>query len=348
MPTRRAFAKRPRLALFTCVTLGALASACSSPSTKSATPHASPTSATATALALTALPRNVHPLASPEFDRGRRNPSSPRPARSTSSRRPQQQAARDALLAAVQNPTSPSYHKWLGAEDYAARFGARPPTSRASTRVARSPRGSLVDRPSRIGDARRVPRHGRAGRERVPHRAPRLLIRRRIALRDGDARRPSRPSSRRVVLGLHGFHDFHPQAPQHTAKQPQYQDPTYGAHAWRPPTSRRSTTRTRSSPRGPTARASTSSSSGRRTTRRRTSRASEASFEPGYTVTDTNVLVPGTGTQQSTLHPTRTRPSSTSSGRAPSRPARTSSSSTPAAIQPTSTSTTPSPTRREG
>src|SRR5580692_2732890 len=74
---------------------------------------------------LTPLTRSVHPLARPEFDLGRRDPSVVTAGSIYFKPSAAQQADRDALLAALQNPASPSYHRWLTVEQYAARFGAQ-------------------------------------------------------------------------------------------------------------------------------------------------------------------------------------------------------------------------------
>ena len=70
------------------------------------------------------LPRNVHPLARPEFDRG------PAPAGLPMDRMlmvltpsAEQQASLESLLDAQQNPASPQYHQWLTPEEFGARFG---------------------------------------------------------------------------------------------------------------------------------------------------------------------------------------------------------------------------------
>jgi subtilase family serine protease len=70
------------------------------------------------------LAHSVHPKARPEYDRGPVEPSlqlgyvtlqiPPSPS---------QQQDLDQLLAQQQNPSSPSHHKWLTPEQYAARFG---------------------------------------------------------------------------------------------------------------------------------------------------------------------------------------------------------------------------------
>ena len=67
---------------------------------------------------------SAHPLARPEFDRGRLSPSQPLSHLSVTFRLSRaQQADLDQLLREQQNPTSPRYHQWLTPEQYAQRFG---------------------------------------------------------------------------------------------------------------------------------------------------------------------------------------------------------------------------------
>ena len=67
---------------------------------------------------------NTHPLARPQFDQGA-VATSLKLERVTMLFQPTaaQQADLDALLAAQQNPTSPSFHQWLTPAEYADRFG---------------------------------------------------------------------------------------------------------------------------------------------------------------------------------------------------------------------------------
>jgi hypothetical protein len=73
---------------------------------------------------LTVIRGNVHPLARAQYDQGKVDPSL-KLERITMMLQPTaaQQADLDALLAAQQNPNSPSFHKWLAPEQYADRFG---------------------------------------------------------------------------------------------------------------------------------------------------------------------------------------------------------------------------------
>jgi len=74
-----------------------------------------------------ALPGHRSPLARPEFDRGPVAPAfALRGLTLTVRRTPHQQADLNRLLAALQNPTSPQFHKWLTPEQFADRFGATP------------------------------------------------------------------------------------------------------------------------------------------------------------------------------------------------------------------------------
>jgi len=72
----------------------------------------------------TPLPRNIHPLARPEFDNGQA-PADMQMERMllVLKRSPEQQAALETLLQEQQNVSSPSYHQWLTPEQFGQRFG---------------------------------------------------------------------------------------------------------------------------------------------------------------------------------------------------------------------------------
>jgi subtilase family serine protease len=73
------------------------------------------------------LTLRAHPLARAEFDRGPLDPGKYLSNLSLVFRlTPEQIRERDALKNAQLDPGSPSYHKWLTPEQYAARFGAKP------------------------------------------------------------------------------------------------------------------------------------------------------------------------------------------------------------------------------
>ncbi|HEY2517658.1 MAG TPA: protease pro-enzyme activation domain-containing protein, partial [Polyangiaceae bacterium] len=75
----------------------------------------------------TALPRALPTWARPDLDRGRLDPALPlEHVRFVLSLTPAQRADRDRLLRAQEDPTSPSFHRWLTPEAYAARFGPSP------------------------------------------------------------------------------------------------------------------------------------------------------------------------------------------------------------------------------
>jgi subtilase family serine protease len=66
---------------------------------------------------------NVHPLARPEFDRGRADSSMPMRVTMTFKMTAAQQAELDGLLAAQQERGSPDYQRWLTPEQFGSRFG---------------------------------------------------------------------------------------------------------------------------------------------------------------------------------------------------------------------------------
>jgi subtilase family serine protease len=72
---------------------------------------------------VTAVRGNVHPLARPEFDQGRVDPSMPMRATMTFKMTAAQQADLDALLAGQQERGSPDYQRWLTPEQFGSRFG---------------------------------------------------------------------------------------------------------------------------------------------------------------------------------------------------------------------------------
>jgi subtilase family serine protease len=73
---------------------------------------------------LTTLRGNTHPLARPQYDQGRVDPAT-KMERITMAfqRTAAQNADLDALLAAQQNPASPSFHQWLSSAQFGERFG---------------------------------------------------------------------------------------------------------------------------------------------------------------------------------------------------------------------------------
>ena len=72
---------------------------------------------------MTAIGGNVHPLARPEFDQGRVDPSMAMRVTMTFKMTAGQQADLDALLAAQQERGSPDFQRWLTPEQFGNRFG---------------------------------------------------------------------------------------------------------------------------------------------------------------------------------------------------------------------------------
>lgn len=72
---------------------------------------------------MTAIRGNVHPLARPEFDQGRIDPSMAMRVTMTFKMTAAQQADLETLLAAQQERGSPDFHRWLTPEQFGSRFG---------------------------------------------------------------------------------------------------------------------------------------------------------------------------------------------------------------------------------
>jgi MYXO-CTERM domain-containing protein len=223
---RRTRRNRARAASVALLSLTAAAACSTPPTSNSSSPGVSRNgpSATATAPTRVTLTRSMHPLALPALDQGRRDGAIPVAGSIYFKPSAAQQADRDALVEAVQSPTSPSYHKWLGADAYAARFGA---TASDIARVSAwlESQGLTIDGPSRIGT-------------RLGFRGTTAQVERAFATEFHNyvlngvqhfamASAPSVPGEiANVVLGLHGFHDFRSHAQRKAV--PLYNDPNYG------------------------------------------------------------------------------------------------------------------------
>jgi len=73
------------------------------------------------------LPRSVHPLAKPEFDRGASSSSLPMERMILSLRIPaDRQAKLDQLLLEQHDPSASNYHRWLTPEEFGQQFGPAP------------------------------------------------------------------------------------------------------------------------------------------------------------------------------------------------------------------------------
>ena len=111
-----------RVGIVVAAALGAASWACGT-----ADPGATSTLQPTVADGYATVGRRVHPLARPELDRGPLDPAKPMVNLSMVFKlSPEQLADREALKAAQLEPGSPSYHRWLTPEQYAARFGAKP------------------------------------------------------------------------------------------------------------------------------------------------------------------------------------------------------------------------------
>jgi MYXO-CTERM domain-containing protein len=124
---------------------------------------------------------------------------------------PRQRVERDARLAAVQDPSSPMYHRWLTPEQYAAHFGASP-ADIARVGAWLQTQGFSVEAPSRT--ATQLFFTGTVTQVEQAFRTEMHWY-----LVNGErhfamSTAPSIPSELAdVVQGLHGFHSFRPRAP---------------------------------------------------------------------------------------------------------------------------------------
>ncbi|MGA2589532.1 MAG: protease pro-enzyme activation domain-containing protein [Bryobacteraceae bacterium] len=144
----------------------------------------------------------------------------------------QQQAALSQLLADQQNPSSPSYHRWLTAGQYADRFG-----------LSQADIDQLTDWLRSQGFVVTYTAHGRNwiafdGTAGQVAQAFRTEIHRYVVGGEthfANATGPSIPAALAdVVAGFRGLSDFHPQPLYHQSKpvapgpnQPRYTDPTF-------------------------------------------------------------------------------------------------------------------------
>ncbi len=108
----------------------AAAAACSSPGSADGSGSAAAGPQQGTSAASLELPsgfvrlaRSHHPLAQARYDVGRADVTKNAAGSVYLKLSATQTADREALLLAIQDPHSPSYHQWLAPEDYAARFG---------------------------------------------------------------------------------------------------------------------------------------------------------------------------------------------------------------------------------
>jgi hypothetical protein len=153
------------------------------------------------------LARGVHPLARPEFDRGPLDAASRIANLSLVFKlSPAQLADREALKQALLDPASPSYHRWLSPEEYAARFGAKSADiGRASSWLASQ--GLEVHAASRLGT--RITFSGTVAQLEAAFRAPVHRYEVRGAMHYAMAAAPQVPADLAdVVLDVTRTHDF--------------------------------------------------------------------------------------------------------------------------------------------
>ncbi len=159
------------------------------------------------------LDRAAHPLASPELDRGRLAGTKVLHNMSLVFKlTAAQEADREALLTEIQRPGSPSYHRWLTPEQYAARFGAGEETVARATAWLAS-QGFTVHGTSALGA--RVTFTGTVAQVEAAFRtelhAYDVNGERHFAM----ARPPSVPAEiADRVLNITNTHDFYPRHPK--------------------------------------------------------------------------------------------------------------------------------------
>ena len=215
LPRRSRIVVYAALAAFASLAVGATTGGCGSREPDNSPPAPAGRSATGglatsgmTSGAYARIERGAHPLAKAEADVGALDPArrlenlaivfKPSPA---------QTAERDALLEAVSDPASPSYHKWLTTAEYAARFGAKPDDV-ARTAAWLTEQGLHVDATSPLGV--RLTFSGTVERIQA---AFHVAMRRYLVGGEEHyamASAPSIPAELAdVVLALHNTHDFY-------------------------------------------------------------------------------------------------------------------------------------------
>ncbi len=192
-----------------------------SASTPSANAPASAPLQTAASSGRASLPASVHPWTGRGVDVGRMDGARRLTGMSLLFKPSDaQKAAAAATLRSLQDPTSPSYHRWLTPDQYAARFGVAPADiARASSWLASQ--GLTVDGPSRTGT--RLGFSGSVAAIEAAFGTEMHLYEVDGAKHFAMARSPSVPSDiAGFVLGLHGMHDFRVAPPRHPSPKPSY------------------------------------------------------------------------------------------------------------------------------
>ena len=199
------------------IAIGAVAAvsavaALSCPFGASASPPIAP--APAPSAAMVPLPASRHPLAQPSAEAGRMDPDVRLSDVSLLFRMsPRQKSASAALQIALQDPTSPRYHRWLSPEQFAAQFGASAADVARASDWLRA-QGLTVGGPSRTSTrllfSGTVAQIEQAFRTEIHH----YLVSgvRHFAV----SAAPSVPADLAdLVLGVHNLHDFRPLPPAH-------------------------------------------------------------------------------------------------------------------------------------
>ncbi len=170
------------------------------------------------------LARGAHPLVRPELDRGPLDPDKVIANLSLAFKlTPAQTADRDALIAAQLDPGSPSYHKWLTPQTYAARFGASADVI-ARSRAWLAQQGLTVHETSPLGA--RVTFSGKVSDLQNAFKAPMRRYEVGGKMHYAMATAPSVPSELGdAVLGVRRTHDFYPQPMNRLPPKPAYGSP---------------------------------------------------------------------------------------------------------------------------
>jgi hypothetical protein len=219
-------ARSGRLAALTTLTTAAMVTSTTACGTSTTAPPGQSSAPSAVqADAYVPLARGAHPLARPELDRGPLDPDKVISNLAIVFKlTPAQQADRDALIAAQLDAGSPSYHRWLTPESYAARFGATPDAI-ARTTAWLAQQGLQVHEASPLGS--RVTFSGRVADLQAAFHTPMRRYQMGSRIHYAMESAPSMPASLAdVVLGVHNTHDFFPRPMVRlgSVKQPEYKN----------------------------------------------------------------------------------------------------------------------------
>ena len=172
-----------------------------------------PATPLATAAPLTPLPRSLHPAARPERDLGRMDPTlTLTDLGLLFDRSPAQKRRLAHDLVAIQDPTSPTYHRWLTPTEFGARYGASPSDVARATAWLRA-QGFAVRGVSPA--AGRLSFTGTVGQVEQAFETEVHRYQLRGEANFALSRAPSVPADLGTfVAGLHGAHNFRPEPPR--------------------------------------------------------------------------------------------------------------------------------------